>query len=136
MSFELYVHKGEKGRFSYPTVTIQASGGLGINDVGYEAIGAPKHVNLLYDRESRRIGIKATESDDENGFQIRKSGESSYTVSARSFYSYFGIDSSRTARFKADVEGSVLVATLEAPVSTRKSRKRQASELGDNGAVP
>ena len=124
MGFELFSHKGEKGRFSFPTVTILASGGLGLNDVAHRAINEPEYVQLYYDRESARIGIKTTDAEDANGFPVRRSGESSMLISARSFCLYYGISTDVTARYRAEVIDDMMVADLGTPVWTRRSRKK------------
>lgn len=135
MSFELFRFKGGKGRFSFPTVTVQASGGMGLNDKAYELLGSPKAVQLYYDRESRRIGIKATDDNDPHGFPIRQSGESSMTVTARSFYMYYGIDVQVTAKFRVEMEDGMLVFELGAePVARRKSRRQAIEKANGDGA--
>jgi hypothetical protein len=134
MSFELFRFKGGKGRFGFPTVTMQASGGMGLNDKAYELLGSPKAVQLYYERESRKIGIKATDEHDRYGFPVRQSGETSMTVTARSFCMYYGINVDVTAKFRADVEDDMLVFALGAePVARRKPRRRALATENAHG---
>jgi len=43
----------------YPTITICRDGRVTLNDVLYKMIGEPDGVTLFYDREMRRLGVRA-----------------------------------------------------------------------------
>lgn len=125
MAFELYKFKGGKSKFGFPAIVLQASGGIGLNDKAYEAIGTPEYVQLYYDEDARRIGVKATVKTDSYGYPVRESGDRSFIVSARSFYSYYGINPEATARYRAELDGDMLVADLREPISPYRPRKKR-----------
>ena len=128
MSFELFKGRGERGRYNCPVVTIQASGGIVMNGVAYEQLSEPRFLKLYYDEETQCIGLESAMRSEEYAYPVRRSGESGYSVSVRSFLKYFDIDISATKRFRATKEGDMLIAALSDPIHVRKKRRSDAVE--------
>lgn len=129
MPFKLFEGRGERGRYGFPVVTVQSSGGIGLNLVAYEELDEPKFLKLYYDEEEERIGLESANRSDDYAYPVRPSGESGYSVSVRSFLKFFDIDISVTRKFRATIEGNMLVATLDDPIHVRKKRRKVEDEL-------
>lgn len=115
MSFETFNpsqsrrHKGIEKR-----VTISKSGQITLNvacarshfvDVSY--------VNLLFDREQRRIAIKPTTADDSNACKLATSKAGSASLSGRGFLSFCDVPYEQTTAYPAAWDeslGAIVVA--------------------------
>lgn len=139
MGFEVFTAKGGRARYSFPVVTLQASGGLSINDEAYKLLGRPPSVVLHYDRKERLLGLKGSEGIEEYAFPLRDSGGGiAWSTSVKSFFRYYNIDQMETRRFKAtrDKETGLLVVDLKAPMSTTKRRSRSGGTPGKTNVAP
>lgn len=97
-----------------PAVTIQRRGTLGLNRAAYVALGAPNAVELLFDREAKKIGLRAIGRTAENAYVVRVNGYggSSFFVSATGLLKYLGVDTDVAQRFDAVLEGDILAIDL------------------------
>jgi len=112
-----------------PFVTIQRKGPLSLNRAAHEAIGAPKTAELLFDRESRKIGVKPVEPTSPRGFPVRPQGKngSTFMIAGQSFTKYYGIDTTVARRYAAVEEDGILVIDLKADsvdVTGPRAKKR------------
>ena len=119
-----------------PTVTIQRRGNLTLNTSAFAAMGSPKAVTLMYDRDACIIGLQPAERDDPNAYpprpaQGRPTGP--YVVTAAAFMTYFGIDVT-PRRFKAIFEDGVLCIDLKNPIWTSGSQNGRARRNGTAGS--
>src|ERR687891_800357 len=57
-----------------PAVTIQKRGALSFNTAAYEALGSPKHVVLLYDRENKLVAIRKASTATPHAYVVRGVG--------------------------------------------------------------
>lgn len=130
MPFEVFKAKGEKRRYGFPAITIQKSGGIGVNDLAFKALGRPAHVVLLFDKETGRIGVKKpADNEGQYAYPIRPSGGSAYVIPARRFFTYYNIDFSKTRRYLAeDQEDGMLVIELGKPIVVPGKAKERVVE--------
>jgi hypothetical protein len=114
-----------------PLVTIQKKGVLSLNRAAYEALGNPQAVELLYDRDSRRIGFRKVESSLEHAYALRTFGKGgTWLVSGTAFTNYYEIDTSVPTRRTGRMEDGVLVLDLNDPGTPALSnRERQRAVL-------
>lgn len=100
-----------------PALTIQKRGALSFNSAAYEALGSPKHVELLYDREERLIGIRKTTAAAAHGYPVRGVGknEATHVVSGKAFLSFYGIPRDVARRWMAEERDGMLVIDLKQP---------------------
>ena len=100
-----------------PSVTIQRKGILSLNQAAFDAIGSPKAVELLYDREQRIIGVRAaTDPDAPHAYTPRgavRKDYGPYLISGTAFVHYYGIDVSASRRYLVTVDGGVLCIDLK-----------------------
>ena len=113
-----------------PFVTIQKKGVLSLNRAAHAALGEPEAVELLYDRESRLIGMRKVDSSLEHAYTVRSFGRGgTWLISGTAFASYYDIDTSVPTRRKGRVEDGMLVIDLNDPgtpaLSNRERRKAE-----------
>ena len=123
-----------------PVVTVQTKGMLSMNASAYHAIGTPKAVELLYDREQQVVGIRGVEQEAPHAYPVRGAGTgSTFIVSGRAFFGFYGIPTERPVRRDASVVDDVLIIDLKDPgrdaTSNRNRAKanRSQEKLRDNG---
>jgi hypothetical protein len=114
-----------------PLVTLQASGTLSMNSAGYEAIGQPGQVDLLYDEGAHLIGFEPAEKGSPTAYPIRQQQNGkSYQTGGRGFCRRFGIELGEARRFSAHEAEGVLIVDLDSggrPVG-RIARERRAED--------
>jgi len=138
MGFELFKEKGGRARYSFPVVTLQASGGISMNDKAHEALGRPSHVVLYYDKKEMKVGLKGSDGSEQYAFPLRDTGGTAWSTSVKSFFMYYTIDQDDTRRFRVekDKEGGLLVIDLKEPLTTMKKRNRSGHTPGKLGGAP
>jgi hypothetical protein len=99
MPFERFTQTGQRFK---PKISIWSKGGqMGLNQgaiVKYN-LDNYRYAILFFDREIKRIGIKFTNEENEEGvinFKTRKTGG---VIPAKSFLDFFGIDYSETRKY-------------------------------------
>jgi hypothetical protein len=113
-----------------PALTIQKRGALSLNTAAYEALGSPKYVELLYDRDERLIGVRKASAATPHAYSVRGVGnnEATRVVSGKAFLSYYGIPRDVARRWIAEVQDGMLVVDLKQPgieVSGHSSRAQK-----------
>ena len=118
-----------------PYVTLQKRGILSFNKSAYAALGSPEAVELLYDRDSRVIGVRPIDARAEHAYPIRsaltKSG-SSYLVSGTAFVQYYGIPAETSIRYAAFKDGDVLCMDLNGEGTEVSAARGRDDENGDD----
>jgi len=114
---------------SEPLITIQRKGIFSLNRAAYDALGTPDAVELLYDRESRLIGIRKVAKSVGHAYTVRAFGKSgmSWLVTGTAFLNYYDIPVLEPVRRHARVEDEMLVIDLNDPgVVATPSRSRKS----------
>lgn len=111
--FEEFTQRNTVPASTEPTITINLRGYFGLNQAAALALGEAKRVVLLYDKQNDAVGIKPVTKELPHSYPLRRqtSGRS-YLVSGAAFCKHYGIDISKPRKFKAQIEGSVLVFDL------------------------
>ena len=126
MPFEKFTHRGGRGRYAFSVVTLQASGGMSLNEVAYEELGRPSHVILSYDEDESRVGLEPSDGGEQYAFPVREWGDNrNWAISIKSFYRYYGIETRNTKRYRTTIEDGMLVFDLDAPIASLKPRERR-----------
>jgi len=106
-------------------VTIGPSG-LHLNKAAVDLLDRPAAVELLYDRERRIVGVRATaDREDLSAFKLsitRDGGGAK--VAAHSFTNHYGVDTTHARRWPAYLDGGVLCVDLNGdgtPVTSNRS---------------
>jgi hypothetical protein len=120
-----------------PTVTVQKRGNLSLSNSAYVALGSPKAVSLLYNREERIVGLEPADPDDPDAYPPRPVGgrrTGSLLVTAGAFVHHYGIDATIPRRYNATVEDGILTFDLKKPIWTGDEDGR--AEQGRGAADP
>jgi hypothetical protein len=132
MPFEDFVPQGGRTRFSFPAVTVMRSGGIALNEAAYKAMGAPSHVVLAFDQETRRIGIRAAVQSVDAGYRLTRVSSDSWWVSARAFLAYYDLTFTATAKYRAKADGAYITISLDdAPLHRERRVKPEELEPED-----
>jgi len=119
-----------------PYLTIQRKGIFSLNRPAFETLGRPDWVELLYDPDARRIGVRKVDESVDHAYGVRKlgsrRGESTFLVSGTAFTNYYEIDTSRSVRRSGWIEDGVFMIDLNDPgtevTSNRNRHRDEASE--------
>lgn len=116
MAFEKFTKT--RGRGYTPKVSIWSRGQIGFNEGCLLRYDLKKftHVVLFYDKDNKKIGIKFTNNQSDDGATkiiIRKTGGAS--ISANAFLSYYNIEHSKTKRYDAsyDKDADMYIIQIE-----------------------
>jgi hypothetical protein len=117
MAFERFV---KPGRIYTPSVSIWSRGQISFNQgcaIKYN-LENYKYAILFYDRESRRIGIKFTNDETENGAIAMNKGRTGFTLSGNAFLGYYDIPHSTTRKYAVQYNDSeeIYVINLDNPL--------------------
>lgn len=94
-------------------VSLQSRGAIYLNKAGFEALGEPKAVELLYDEETPAIGLQPADPDLPFAYPVRQSSNAkAYQIAFITFARYYNIDISETRRYQAKMEENILVIDL------------------------
>jgi hypothetical protein len=111
-----------------PLITIQKKGIFSLNQVAYEALGKPEAVELLYDREASRIGLRKVNGSVQHSYRVRQFGTgATWLVSGTAFAKYYEIDLSVPVRYTARVDNDMLVIDLKGGGVQVESARRARS---------
>lgn len=100
---------------SVPHVTIQKRGTLSLDRSAFEALDAPKAVELLFDRQARIVGLRPVSATDQDASHVRAASRSPrgpWVISAMAFTRFYDIDTSVALRWEAYLEDGVLCVDL------------------------
>jgi hypothetical protein len=89
------------------------SGQIALTEAAYEELGRPAAVELLFDAERQRIGLRPASPENPNSYPVRqpKSLRMRY-VGVKKFANLHGIDLSRKRCFAVFTEDGILVIDL------------------------
>jgi hypothetical protein len=116
MAFEVFT-KQRQPRSDQPYVTIQRKGVFTLNTAAYESLGDPDAVELLYDREQRRIGFRPATPKSPYAYGVRPNGPTgrSFLVAGRAFLQFYDIPFDLARRWVARYADGMLVIDLNEP---------------------
>jgi hypothetical protein len=117
MAFEEFTKKTARAAGT-PYITIQKRGTISFNLAAYAALGEPKALTFLFDRERQLVGFRSADPAAEHAYAVRPNTKgTSHLVSGTLFTTYYGIPTDRARRWRARlIEDGVLTFDLnEAP---------------------
>ena len=130
MPFETFTRQRRVGQ---PFVTIQKKGVLSLNRAAFEALDGPEAVELLYDSGARLVALRKVDSAVEHSYQVRAPVENHATwlISVGAFVNYYEIDTSRSVRRPARLDGDLLIIDLNDPGVDPRSERIGAPDLDE-----
>lgn len=114
--FEVFT--GKNTQAVTPALTIDRRGNIRLTRAAYKELGEPSAVQLLYDHESKTIGLRPAERGGADSYAVRVG--SSITVSGMAFVRHYGIvpvdeRSSSAYRWPAKVRDGILCVDVSEP---------------------
>ena len=119
-----------------PVVSLRKQGAIGLSQGALNRFGLADgewSVVLYYDREAKVLGIQPTQDPTEEGAiklikrrAIGKTGKASISssVSAKSFFEYYGLPTTETRSFLATQdEAKMIIVDLKNPLNTVKDEE-------------
>jgi hypothetical protein len=136
MGFEVF-NKRAAGVSKHPYVTIQRKGPFSFNQAAFELMGSPEAVELLYDKDTERVGFRPVAPDRPQAFPVRAQGKNSVThiVAGQSFAGHYGLDVSVARRYPVAMEDDILVLDLRGDsvdVTGPRAKKTSADGSGES----
>lgn len=116
-----------------PTITIQKNGAISLNKAAQVALGSPEAVELLYDQNTRTVGLRGVDADADHAYAVRSSrgnGLSPFVISAMAFLHFYDIDVTVSRRWSAYLYDDVLCIDLDdesVRVTSNRARKTDFS---------
>ena len=140
MSFEVYDRK-RRPVTGTPMVAFTKLGRINFNIVATRELENKKvmAVLLLWDKETRRVGIRPTTNDDVRSYKLHKSGKGNASgFSASTFLEYIGFDPSQSRSIAASWNDIDSMYVVEVPAEYLKPgstvRKRGRVEANTSSA--
>ncbi|TQM01618.1 hypothetical protein [Pseudonocardia kunmingensis] len=140
MAFEVFT-KRMVPLANQPYVTVQKRGTISMNKSAHALLGDPGAVELLYDATAKVMGFRAVAETVEHAYAIRamggKAASSTFMVSGRAFFRYYGIDTDEARRYPATIEDGVLCVDLSQPgtvVTSNRNGTGAGANTGDLSA--
>jgi hypothetical protein len=102
---------------------------MSLNRTVYELLGKPEAVELLFDPDDQRIGLRKVPATEPYAFPVRGQGRkgqspSNYVLSTQAFAKHYGIDTSLARRFPVEMEEDILVVDLSRGVEATGPRDK------------
>ena len=103
-------------------VTLRPRGEIFLNGKAYERLGSPEAAVLLYDENTRTIGVRPADPELPNAFRfVRKGNEGRRKIYACSFCRHFKLKPEKTLAFhKVKIDDGVLLLDLESAVEVSR----------------
>ena len=113
-------------------VSIQTRGRLSLNQLSFENLGRPESVVLLFDLETRAVGIKSSSSGVDHAFPVRHQRDSkSYLIRSLAFFEHYKIDISVAKAFVPQIEDGILVFELDRGTERKRRKKEEMMQEPD-----
>ena len=126
MAFERFTDTRARGLT--PKASIWSRGQVGFNKsaVLKFQINAYNYIVLFYDQDSKRIGIKLTNKEEEGAIKISKKMKSGgASVSAKSFVFHYGINAPETRNYNLEIDPDSNLIVID---TTKYTKRRNRSK--------
>lgn len=125
-NFELFTGRNRPTFPNIPRVTLNRKSNFYLNDAAYLALGSPQAVVLMFDADSKAIGLKPAELSIRHAYPVRKQVNSkSYLIGGIAFVRHYSIPLEDALSFSPTVEDGIIVLEIQKAVTvTRKSRAK------------
>ena len=125
MAFEVF-RRGSRAITKKAMISIGKRGAISLNRAAFTLLGgdpdaAPPTVEIMYDPEKKIVGLRISDPDGANSFQIRKANQSAtYLLAGSAFTNYYDIPigDSSTRYHAHDYGDGVVGFSLEEDAAT------------------
>lgn len=138
MGFVVF-EKGSSPVPTVPSVTIQKRGLISLNRAAMDilrgsASADPEGVELLWDADSRVIGVRAAPLTGPNTYPVRPQGQKDrgpFLIAGTLFTRFIGLDTNEARRWTPSLNGDIVCIDLESPsarVAGRRGSRKNSEE--------
>ncbi len=131
MPFEVF-KKASAPIPTVPSVTVQKRGLISLNRAAYALIGSPDAVELLWDADDQRIGLRPSALESPDAYPARPqtpdSSRGPILIAGNLFTRYIGLDTSSAKRWVPQVEDGILIIDLNVEGQPVSSNRRGTGE--------
>jgi hypothetical protein len=138
-NFEVFTGRNKPASNKTMRVSLNKRGAISFNHAAFVGMGEPKAVELLYDKETKAIGVRASTEEARHAYPVRSQGNSkSYLIGAVAFTQYYDIKPESTIAFDPLVEDGVMVLEFSKAVNVaqRAAPKNGKSNGHNQDALP
>ncbi len=134
-NFEEFTLRAVPASRKTPRVAIQSRGNISMNLAAFQQLGEPQAVILMFDKDSRAVGMRSVPIETKHAFPIRRQPNSkSFVIGAASFCNHYGIVFDGTTVFIPQFEDNILVFEVDkGTVLPVRKRGQKHSEDGTDG---
>ncbi len=124
-TFEEFTGRGTHARSDKPRLTLQENGKLSLNQAAVQLLRDPEAVVLLYDRETRSVGLRPASADVAHAYPLNKHSATSRVITIAAFAKRYDIPLAPTRSFETTLEDGILVFDLDkgTPSGRRRTTK-------------
>ncbi len=105
------VRSSDSGR-GVPTLRILSGGRLVLNAAGVRLLAGVEHVRLLWDADTKRIGIAPASESSADTFKVSRAA-SQATITSKEFVDHYVLPHGQ--RMRLELDGDIYVASTETP---------------------
>jgi hypothetical protein len=137
--FEVFKEKASYFTVKNLQVTLTKRGQIYFNRTVFDALGKPKALILLFDRELRVVGLRPSSTKIKHAYPVGINRQA-YVITAKAFCNEYEIDLSNSTLFDASLVNGALVFELnggtpllgrkEKPRKHKATKKRRSLEVG------
>lgn len=123
--FEVFTGRSKPASNKVMRVVLNKRGIFSLNQATFLALGEPKAVELLYDRQNQVIGMKTVPEDTRHAYPVRtQKNAKSYLIGARAFSAFYELDIKDRLSFEPVMEDEVLVLEMGTALSVAPRARR------------
>lgn len=129
MTFEVF-QKAKGGRLAskVPTISLRLNGILVVNSAAHQLLNLAPRVQLLFNADTRQIGIIAATEDAPDAFRVSQpKRERSGYISGRGFVNHYGIALTAPRRWLAHLTDDGILVTDPGPGALVSSNRKARS---------
>lgn len=133
--FEIFTGRNKPASSKTMRVSLNKRGAISFNHAAFVALGEPKAVELLYDKETNAIGMRASKEDVRHAYPVRAQGKSkSYIIGAVAFTQHYDVKPENTITFDPLIEDGIMV--LEFSKAVNVAQRAAPKNSKSNGHKP
>lgn len=127
-TFEVYQKIAGRIASKVPTLTLRLNGTFALNPAAYQLLNLAPRVQLLFNADTKQIGIIAATEETLNYFNVSRPGrERSGYISGRGFVQHYGITLTAPRRWLVHLTDDGILVTGPGPGALVSSNRKARS---------
>lgn len=126
--FELFTEKGHgghpSGTKSAPAISIGKNATIRINEAAYAALGQPRYIEFLYNKERQVLAIRSLKRPKAHAYTVNEKAKNKI-ISCKDLLQYFDIIPVETTRYRTSShDENTLMVELQNPLPKSRVGRR------------